>query len=77
MVPCLLGLGAPSSNQINVIGSHAPLSVNGLHVGNPALAFRQRRKPLLKKTEPHSAQNNRPQILDLPPLIVTRLSRNV
>lgn len=70
MKPCLLGLGCsgppPRDN----------LSLQGLRVGNPALAFRQRRKPI-KRQESQPIQNNRPTMMELPPLIVTRLVRKI
>ena len=76
-VPCLFGLVSlvPSEGGQGNNGENQGLAVMGLHVGNPALAFRQRRKPNVKKPERHSAQNSRTVVMDLPPLIVTRLSR--
>ena len=68
----LLGLG--ETDKRRDIGEN-PLNVLGLHVGNPIIAFRIRRKQLVKKKESHSSLNPRPVTIDLPPLIVTRLSK--
>jgi hypothetical protein len=73
-VSILHGLGEGEKVRVE---KENPLSIMGLHVGNPVVAFRQRRKPQVARKETGSANNNssRSAIIDLPPLIVTRLGK--
>lgn len=52
------------------------LAINGVQVVNNPPAFRMRKRPPVKKQASHPVNNSRSNIIDLPGLIVTRLSKN-